>query len=99
MTAFADASLIDGPARTVVLVLGGLACAAFALAWLLCRAAAIADRVEPGRDDPPWGLLAYCERCSGHPVYAREPGRWVCIRCREPQRAHADLAAFERGER
>ena len=46
--AIADASLIDGPARTVVLVLGGLACAAFALAWLLCRAAAVADRIEPG---------------------------------------------------
>ncbi len=54
MTARADASLIDGPARTVVLVLGGLACAAFALAWLLCRAAAVADRIEPGCDDEWW---------------------------------------------
>lgn len=97
--AVADASLIDGPARTILLVIGGLACAAFALAWLLCRAAAIADRVEPD-----------CEAvCDGSPADAAP----FCPICDEPQlytstevydhlaveALHADLAAFERGER
>ncbi len=72
MTARADASLIDGPARTIVLVLGGLACAAFALAWLLCRAAAAGDRIEPG-----------CEAsCDGTPADAA----WSCLICDEPQK-------------
>lgn len=106
MMTIADASLIDGPARTILLVIGGLACAAFALAWLLCRAAAIADRVKPGCDEPA-GL-----DCQGRHGYARQPGgAWRCLICDEPQAStevydgediewlHADLAAFERGER
>lgn len=137
MTARADASLIDGPVRTIVLVIGGLACAAFALAWLLCRAAAIADRVEPGCEadaEPgwvlspeqwdaarrPWDLdkleagLSFSLDCQGRHGYARQPGgAWRCLICDEPQlytstevydhlaveALHADLAAFERGER
>jgi len=92
-------SVIDGPARTILLVIGVLAGLAFAFAWLLCRAAAIADRVEPG-----------CEAfCDGTPAGAA----WFCLICDEPQAytstevydhlaveaLHADLAAFERGER
>jgi len=97
--AIADASLIDGPARTILLAAAGFACAAAALAWLLCRAAAVADRVEPGceafRDGPP------------------ADAAWSCLICDDPQKytstevydhlaveaLHADLAAFERGER
>ncbi len=100
MRAIADASLIDGPVRTVVLVFGG-----FALAWLLCRAAAAADRVEPGCDEPPW------LDCQGRHGYARQPGgAWRCLICDEPQlytstevydhlaveALHADLDAWNR---
>jgi len=105
VTAIADTSLIDGPARTIVLVIGGLACAGLALAWLLCRAAAIADRVEPGCDEMAW--LDYCDRCDGRHVFTRQGG--VCCCCLictaevydnvAVEALHADLAAFERGER
>jgi len=99
--AIADASLIDGPARTVVLVIGGLACGAFAVAWLLCRAAAAGDRVEPGCDERVWlvdylrtipppdqlAWLDYCDRCDGRHVFTRQAGVWRCLICDEPQRA------------
>ncbi len=102
-------SLIDGPARTVVLVLGGVTVLGWLLAWLLCRAAAAADRVEPGCDGE-WEWVDYCGRHSRH-TYTRQAGVWRCLICDEPQRAtevydhaaierlHADLAAWERGER
>ncbi len=99
MTAIADTSLIDGPARTILLVIGGLACAAFALAWLLCRAAATADRVEPGcevfRDGPPADAAPFCPICDEPQLYrSTEVYDHVAI-----EALHADLAAFERGER
>jgi len=102
-------SLIDGPARTVVLVIGGVTVLGWLVAWLLCRAAAIADRIEPGCDELAW--LDYCRRCDGRHVFTRCSTEWSCLICDEPQRAtevydnvaierlHADLAAFERGER
>jgi len=109
--AIADASLVDGPARTVVLVIGGVTVLGWLAAWLLCRAAAVADRVEPGCDELAW--LDYCRRCDGRHVFTRCSTEWSCLICDEPQlyastdvydhllveALHADLAAFERGER
>ncbi len=114
----------------LLLALAGLAAAASAFAWLLCRAAAIADRIEPAcctpdAEAPPitvglWQILSpeaqdAAPDCRGrHVFHAPTPGVWTCLRCGHrcgPQRAtevydniaierlHADLAAFERGER
>ncbi len=114
-------SLIDGPARTLVLVLGGVTVLGWLLAWLLCRAAAVANRIEPGCDDIEALHAAFRQRASeasclrqGHHDLARfsDLGDIVfCLNCGQRQRGtevydnvaierlHADLAAFERGER
>lgn len=75
MTALADAgSLIDGPARTVVLVIGGVSVLGWLLAWLLCRAAAVADRAEPGCEEfcdaPPADAAPFCPICDEPQLYA-----------------------------